>query len=165
MTSSALFSDCRRYRYWLSRVWDDSKPVVCFIGLNPSTADEKANDPTVRRCISFAQRWDAGALLMLNIFAWRATKPADLWKAHKRYIDVVGPENLSSKLAGYAKEFRAQTVIAAWGNCPTDRGRIVADLLRREALELHCLRTNRDGSPAHPLYLPYGLQPTPWTVF
>ncbi len=73
MRTDAKLSDCRIYRYALWRIWDDAKPLVMFIGLNPSTADETEDDPTIRRCISFAQNWGYGGLYMANLFVFRAT--------------------------------------------------------------------------------------------
>ena len=75
MRTDAVFSDCRKYRYALWRVWDESKPVAVFIGLNPSTADEVNDDPTVKRCVNFAQEWGYGGLCMANLFAFMATDP------------------------------------------------------------------------------------------
>jgi hypothetical protein len=71
--TGAIFSDCRKYRFALRRNWDESKPYVMFIGLNPSTADEIENDPTINRCISYARSWGYGGLFMANLFAFRAT--------------------------------------------------------------------------------------------
>ena len=72
MKSHATFSSCKKYRYSLFRIWDEDKPLVLFIGLNPSTADEKEDDPTIRRCINFAKQWGYGGLIMGNLFAFRA---------------------------------------------------------------------------------------------
>ena len=77
----AVFSPCRTYRYALSRVWAADKPYALFIGLNPSTADETLDDPTIRRCIDFAKRWGYGGLVMANLFAYRATDPAVMKRA------------------------------------------------------------------------------------
>ena len=105
----ALFSPCRKYRYTLWRIWAPDKPYACFLGLNPSTADETADDPTVRRCIDYSKRWGMGSLLMLNIFAYRSTDPEKM----KAVADPVGPDNdrWIKEIAG-----NAGIVIAAWGN-------------------------------------------------
>ena len=85
-----IFSPCRRYRYTLWRAWDMFNPgYVMFIGLNPSTADEVQDDPTIRRCIGYAKEWGYGAFCMTNIFAFRATDP----RVMKAQADPVGPEN------------------------------------------------------------------------
>jgi len=83
MKSHATFSPCRKYRYSLFRIWDEDKSLVLFIGLNPSTADEKEDDPTIRRCINFAKQWGwgYGGLIMGNLFSFRATQPSDLKQA------------------------------------------------------------------------------------
>lgn len=75
MNTNAILSEDRKYRYVLSRIWDESKPMVMIIGLNPSTADETKNDPTIIRCIDFAKSWGYGGVYMLNLFAFRATLP------------------------------------------------------------------------------------------
>ena len=87
--SGAVFSDCRKYRYALWRMWDENKPLVMIIGLNPSTADETGNDPTITRCISFARSWGYGAVCVTNLFGFRATAPSQL----KVYHDPIGKEN------------------------------------------------------------------------
>ena len=109
MIKNAIFSPCRRYRYALWRTWDQNKPSVLFIGLNPSTADETNDDPTLTRCINYAKYWGYGSVCIANIFAYRATKPKELF-ARKR---IIGKENNHwlFKLA-----IDADLVIAAWGN-------------------------------------------------
>ena len=73
---NATFSSCRAYRYSLSRIWDKKKKLVLLIGLNPSTADEKVDDPTIRRCVNYAKNWGYGGFLMVNLFAYRTTLPS-----------------------------------------------------------------------------------------
>ena len=85
----ARFSDCRLYRYQLWRIWDEGRPYLNVIGLNPSTADETRDDPTIRRCIDYAKRWNYGGLFMTNIFAFRATLPAVM----KKQVEPVGSDN------------------------------------------------------------------------
>ncbi len=109
MTKNAVISEDQLYRYSLERVWDTSKPTVLFICLNPSTADAKTDDPTVRRMIGFAKQFGFGRLLVGNLFAFRATKPSDLLAANA----PIGPEN-DTYLSKMANE--AHTIIAAWGN-------------------------------------------------
>lgn len=150
----AVFSPCRRYRYALWRWWGGSDRHAMFIGLNPSTADEIHDDPTVRRCIAYARAWGFGGMWMTNLFGWRATDPADL----KRVDEPNGADNdwTLRRLARHA-----DLVVAAWGlhGAHRDRGLEVLRLLPR----LHCLRLTQQGFPAHPLYLPARLQPLPWT--
>ena len=78
LKSGAIFSSCRKYRYALWRNWDESKPRPMIIGLNPSTADEKENDPTIVRCINFAKSWGYGGVYVANLFAFRATLPIEM---------------------------------------------------------------------------------------
>ena len=104
----ATLSACRRYRYLLTRSWNPSAPTVLFIGLNPSTADAEHDDATSRICMRYAQRWGFGTLLLANLFAWRATQPADLFAAAR----PIGPRNNHTLRALQAQ---AQLVICAWG--------------------------------------------------
>jgi hypothetical protein len=150
MEREAVFSPCRRYRYALHRVWDPSLGVAMFIGLNPSTADEKVDDPTIRRCIAFARAWGFGALCMTNLFAYRATQPADMLAQD----DPVGPENDEHLRALAAL---AGVVVAAWGTHGTHGGRHRA--VRAMLPGLQYLRLTKNGHPGHPLYLPASLRP------
>ncbi len=156
MEPIARFSDCRRYRYTLWRTWSGNPGYVMFVGLNPSTADEVRDDPTVRRCIGFAKSWGFGAMCMTNLFAFRATKP----EAMKAAKDPVGPEN-DRHLRRVAR--KASLVVAAWGVHGTYLGREA--VVRGKLPRLHCLGLTRDGLPKHPLYLPRGLKPALWTAF
>lgn len=157
MKRSATFSPCRRYRYALWRDWRDllgeDGGFVMFVGLNPSTADETNDDPTIRRCIRFTQSWGYSRLCMTNLFAWRATKPEDMMAAD----NPVGPDN-DATLLDLAS--RAAVVIAAWGVNGTHLGRDQA--VRAFLPRLHYLRLTADGHPGHPLYLPGALRPISW---
>jgi hypothetical protein len=143
------------YRYELTRKWGDGLPVV-FIGLNPSTADAETDDPTIRRCIAFAQRWGYGSLVMLNLFALRATDPA-VMMAHP---EPIGPENDEVLL----RWVTTTPAIACWGchGRHHHRDRIVYDMIRGADRWLYCLATNQDDTPAHPLYLPGNLVMQPY---
>jgi hypothetical protein len=125
--------------------------------LNPSTADERVLDPTCARARDFAERWGYGALLVTNVFAWRATDPDDM----KAADDPVGDGNDRAILRA-AQE--AKLVVCAWGNhgVHRERSNAVRRLLRGAGVALHVLRLNANGEPAHPLYLPARLRPTPW---
>lgn len=158
LDSGALFSPCRRWRYLLWRRWDENAPVCAFIGLNPSTADELANDPTVTRCINYAKAWGFGSLWMLNLFAFRATDP----KVMKAQAGAaVGPRNDEYLIAAGK---RADVVVAAWGCHGTfrDRELTVRRMMWASGVELSCLRETKGGHPQHPLYLPGDLTPQPW---
>lgn len=143
----------KQYRYSLWRIWDRELPAVMFIGLNPSTADAALDDPTLIRCIGFARDWGYGGVYTANLFAFRATDPRDM----KRATAPVGPDN--DRVIGELVN-KVDKVIAAWGNDGGWLGR--ADAVRELVPELHYLRMNRSGQPAHPLYLPRGLTPIPW---
>lgn len=157
MTSTerrTVFSPCRRYRYTLWREFReqaslfDSTPkvgYVQFIGLNPSTADETNNDPTVTRCINFTKAWGYPAYCMTNIFAWRDTDPS----AMKLSPDPVGPEN-NHWLLKIAST--ASLIVAAWGNHGTHLNRN-SDVMRLlSEFQLKCFKITQSGQPEHPLY-------------
>ena len=150
--SGAVFSDCRKFRYALWRMWDGDKPLVMIIGLNPSTADEKVNDPTITRCISFARSWGYGGVCVTNLFGFRATAPTEL----KSYHDPIGKEN-DAWVHEMAKE--AAIKVAAWGNHGKFLNRSVDFLSSLD--QLHCIKMNKSGEPAHPLYLKAELKPVP----
>lgn len=152
--SGAEFSPCRTWRYALWRRWGDPElrsSMLAVIGLNPSTADETEDDPTIRRCIAFAKRWRYDGLFMLNLFAFRATLPADM----KRAADPVGPTN---DQAIYRYCDQSSFILAAWGTHGTFRGRAeeVAKLL---SWPVYCLRLTKQGHPEHPLYVPGNQKP------
>lgn len=150
---TAIFSECRNYRYAIMREWDSSAPKVLFIGLNPSTADETTDDPTIRRCIGYAQSWGYGGLLMANLFAIRATDPKDMLS----HPDPVGPLNNEwlMELSG-----QAGITVAAWGAHGGHRDR--DEEIKKLISPLHCLAKTKQGKPRHPLYLPKHLTPVPY---
>ena len=143
VNKNAIFSDCRKYRYGLSRTWNGKKKTILFIGLNPSTANEKIDDPTIRRCINYAQNWGYGSLLMVNLFAYRATLPSEL----KNVKNPIGNDN-DLQIIELSK--KADIVVAAWGNEGTllNRDKEVKKILPN----LMCLKINKSGQPSHPLY-------------
>ncbi|WP_202443263.1 MULTISPECIES: DUF1643 domain-containing protein [Photobacterium] len=153
MKKSAVLSSCRKYRYELWRTWDDSKPYAMFIGLNPSTADETEDDPTIRRCINFAKSWGYGGLCMANLFAYRATQPEDM----KRASDPIGDKN-DETLILLAQN--AGVIVGAWGNDGVFLNR--SEDVRALISELNVLKVNKSGEPAHPLYLKSTLTPIKW---
>ncbi|EEE39025.1 hypothetical protein RKLH11_2871 [Rhodobacteraceae bacterium KLH11] len=155
--STAVYSDCEKYRYSLTRVWDPAGRKALFVMLNPSTATEVQNDPTVERCERRARALGFGAFQVTNIFAWRDTDPRKMRVA----VDPVGPENNSAILDGVEW---ADQVIAAWGTHGThlDRGPAVETLLRGTGRPLFHLGLTKDGHPKHPLYIAYTQQPELW---
>lgn len=146
----------RKYRWTLDRIWQPAAPLVCYVLLNPSTADEIKNDPTVSRCQARAINAGFGGLLVVNIFAWRSTDPRELYQV----ADPVGEFN-DTAILGAAR--KSQLVVCGWGKhgALQDRGERVLELIRKAGKVPHALRINSDGSPEHPLYLSYKLQPRP----
>lgn len=156
--STAIYSDCELYRYSLTRIWDDTGRRVNFVMLNPSTATEVQNDPTVERCERRARTLGYGSFAVTNIFAWRNTDP----RAMRAASDPVGPGNDAAIIE---RAEWANDVIAAWGThgAHLDRGSVVADLLQNAQRPLFHLGLSKAGHPKHPLYLPYTQQPQPWS--
>lgn len=148
----ADISACGRYRYSLLREWDDNEPPLVVVGLNPSTADANADDPTIRRCIGFAKRERSGGLLMLNLFALRSTNP----KALAAALDPVGPDNdrVMGDMARMAAE-EGVPIVCAWGNggLLLYRDVVVTELLRKVGTQLLVFGLTGCGQPKHPLYL------------
>lgn len=155
--SEAVFSECGTYRYRLSRTWMPGERRVTYVMLNPSTADEKRNDPTIARCQKRAQLLGFGGLDVVNLFAFRATDPADLRAAEH----PIGPDNdavLTSTCSS------ADLVLAAWGVHGRHRNRDehVLTLLNNLGTSMHVLGLTRHGLPRHPLYVSYAQRPLPW---
>lgn len=152
----------RAYRYTLWRSWQfdpmlsahwegitNEDKYLMVIGLNPSTADEEKNDPTIRRCINFAKSWGFGGLAMTNLFGFRATDPRDMKLAR----DPIGSEN-DHWLETVAKDPYCGMVLAAWGVHGSHGGRnISVETLITAHKPLYALKLNDDGSPGHPLYV------------
>ncbi len=155
--SLAVYSDCEAYRYELTRQWDPQAPRALFVMLNPSTATEVQNDPTVERCERRARALGFGAFRVTNIFAYRATDP----RVMRAQPDPVGPENDATILAGAAW---ADRVICAWGThgAHLGRGAAVAHLLRATGCAMFHLGLSQAGHPKHPLYIGYQVQPVAW---
>lgn len=148
---SATLSECGTYRYELSRVWSLDGPRVLFVMLNPSTADHDVDDPTIRKCSGFAKRWGFSGLVVVNLFAFRATKPADLKKAEH----PVGELNRDYLLNG---ALECDEIVCAWGAHGKlhGRGLYVRTLLKAHGERrggLKCLGMTKGGQPRHPLYL------------
>ena len=151
----AALSRCGTYRYALWREWDGGAPTVLFIGLNPSTADRRRDDPTIRRCIRFARDWGFGRLTVANLFALRATDPRVVMRA----AAPVGPRN-DRWLHRLSRE--ASLVVVAWGVHGSHRGRD-AEVLRMLPPPT-CLGVTRGGAPLHPLYVRADARPVDLTL-
>ena len=156
--STAIYSDCEKYRYILTRIWDGTGRKVLFIMLNPSTATEVQNDPTVERCERRARVLGFGSFRVNNIFAWRDTDPQKMRAAP----DPVGPANdsLIRESCHWADQ-----IICAWGThgAYLDRGAKVSAILLSTGRSLFHFGLTKSGHPRHPLYIAYAKQPEPWT--
>lgn len=155
---SAQFDPTGQYRYWLHRRWDEARPEIVLIMLNPSRADHQQDDPTLRRCIRLAQQWHYGSLTVVNLFAYCSPSPQQL----KIATDPVGKDNDSQILQVCET---AGQILLAWGNWGNLQGRDqqVLDLLQPYRDRLYCLGLNRTGQPRHPLYVPRNTKLCPWT--
>lgn len=173
--SGALLSPDRMYRYALWRIWDDTRPLINFIGFNPSTADELIDDPTIRRCVGYAQSWverrgvtdkepnppieqSFGGIYMTNLFAYRHTHPKYLLKAQ----DPIGVEN-DIHLINIAR--KCNIVVFSWGNLLPklklmERDTAIISLFKKnfadpfnQTVKVNHLGKTKAGNPRHPLYL------------
>lgn len=153
MISGAHFSGCRTWRYSLWRRWSEGT-TLAVIGLNPSTADETQDDPTIRRCIRFAKDWGHGRFVMLNLFGVRSPYPQII----KDSPDPIGPDNDDTILAACSE---ASQVLFAWGahDAARDRGRLVAGMLGDIGIKPICLGKTKAGFPRHPLYIKADTRP------
>lgn len=190
MTKAATISPCGRYRYTLSRSWDAQGSLlaltltdfpstvaalqivrkIIWICLNPSDADATNDDPTVRKLIGFSSRFDATALVILNLFAYRTPYPVALLEAAAAGTDIIGPENdnhLKYILGAPDVLDGTSQVFFAWGSLPgqlkklaESRISLVSSLVANPV----CLRKTKDSQPWHPLYVPYDVKPIPWNL-
>ena len=172
---SALLSVCGNYRYTLGRHFDEQPPGVkrvVFIMLNPSTADADDNDPTITRCMGYAQSWGCSDLIVVNLFPLRATDPKEL-RTHPQPEGVPFPEPLPESPAGTMLEYAnydfiqracrsAWRVICAWGTHSMARRQYETIAANIKLPTLYCLERAKNGAPKHPLYLKKDLQPIPW---
>ena len=156
--STATYSDDERYRYVLTRTWDAAGARAHFVMLNPSTATEYQNDPTVERCERRARALGFGAFRVTNIFAYRATDPRDM----RLQADPVGGPANDAAIREAA--LWARLTVCAWGThgAHLGRGAAVEALLRATGRPLATLGLSKDGHPKHPLYIAYTVEPSPW---
>lgn len=164
MNGTAIISANKKFRYLLTRTWSESSSIryVNFIGLNPSTADAKEDDATIRRCIRFAKDWGYDGLSMTNLCAYRSRDPGAL-RDHPHHMTSHCNQVNDRFLAEQAQW--ADLVICCWGTHGViqDRGSIVHRRLKRLIGDkVMCLGLTKDGFPKHPLRLPASTQPTPW---
>lgn len=148
--TGAIFDPTGQYRYSLWRDWDPTGRRVGFVMLNPSQADEIADDPTIRRCVGFARSWGYGAVEVVNLFAYRTPHP----KLLRQVSDPVGVDN-----DHYLKQLaqRVDRIVLAWGNWGSLHGRDRAVLqLLTSSNSLYCFGFTKQQQPRHPLYLRNG---------
>jgi hypothetical protein len=147
-SARATFSNCRKYRYTLSRTWDAGLPTACWLLLNPSTADEQKLDPTLRRCVGFSRAWGFGSMVVANLFAIRSPYPRHVYAA----ADPVGPQN-DAHIRRLTRA--AGKVIVGWGVHGAHGGRNekIVRLLIKWNVEPWCLGLTEQGHPRHPLYV------------
>jgi hypothetical protein len=146
MNSGAIISEDGKYHYQLWRIWDNTKPLVLWIMLNPSTADADIDDPTIRRCIGFTRMWGYGGLYVGNLFAYRATNPK---KLHSVYNPMGNPKNRIH--LRFMRE-KTEKIICAWGSFKGKNIPYYYEVFRKYA-DNYCLGTTKNGNPKHPLYL------------
>ena len=156
LMKDAIFDDTKKYRYSLTRVWNPKAGKVTFILLNPSTADALEDDPTVKKCYGFSNRWGYGAMEIVNLFALRATDPSEL----KNVNDPVGKDNDEYIIKAVES---ADLVILGWGNECSFSTRDIKLLKKIAKYNPHCLYINKSGKPKHPLYASYSLKPVEYS--
>lgn len=158
MEKDATISSCGLHRYKLSRIWDNKKPLVLFVMLNPSTADANEDDPTIRRCIGYAKSWGYGGLMVGNLFSFRATDPKEL---KEKKNDIQDIETICTNHSSLKEMHEVcEITVCAWGNPPIQ--------VFGEPLEgltnLHYLELTKSGNPKHPLYLKKDLKPIRYEI-
>lgn len=163
MLGTATFDPKGIYRYRLTRCWDETVPAITWIMLNPSTADHRVDDATLRRVVGFSRSWGFGTVVVVNLFALIASRPGNLTDAPV----PVGPDNdaaIADSVSG------SGMVIAAWGNHgalqnPSTglprHGEVLQLLVAGSTNEIRCLGTTGSGQPRHPLYVSATTRPVP----
>jgi hypothetical protein len=153
ITRTAVFSDDKLYRYRLERTFDEDLLKVAFVGVNPSIADDIADDKTITKCINYAKTWGYGGIVMVNLFAFISTDPSQL----KSIGNPVGTDNDKHLNEVFNSFGTIGKIVCCWGENGKlfDRDKEVLKMID----EPYCLRINADDSPAHPLYLPIDLEP------
>lgn len=158
----AVFSPCMAYRYWLEWRWSEAPALIVWM-LNPSTADHQKLDPTISGLVKRAKRWGYGAVIVINLFAYRATDPRDM----KAQADPIGPANDALSEIAIARSIDSGfPIVCGWGNHGLHRGRDswARDLARLRACPLSAFAITGEGQPQHPLYIAHDIRPEPWTI-
>lgn len=163
MDRGAFISKCKKYRYGLWRQWDTKKASVAFFMLNPSTADGEQDDPTIRKCMTYAYGWGYGGLYVVNLSPYRATDPKELSK-----VEV--PDSIIENNVIHIRSLEpaVNTFICSWGanKVPEKVRQSIKDVILelQEKGKLYKLGLNKNGTPKHPLYLSNKLLPTKFEV-
>jgi hypothetical protein len=155
--TGATTSNDNLYRYELVREWESllhptaphDRPGVLWIMLNPSTADGMKDDPTIRRCVDFTDRWGYQSLKVVNLYALRCTRPIHL----EHHPDPVGPRNLKHLRAVLQDSEHYPIVVAAWGGHQGPEPAPSQQTIYRSLRQIDCLGFTNDGHPRHPLYV------------
>ncbi len=156
--SGAVFNDStRRFRYALWRAWQPTGHRLLFIGLNPSTANDIKDDPTIRRLIGFAKSWDFGGLFAGNLFSLVTANPDVLWHSSSPELPN-GPNDVAIK----RMREHSSMVLVGWGNEGRYAGARPREVLALLGEPVFCLNTTKVGEPGHPLYMPLSSQPIPY---
>ncbi|NNE87852.1 MAG: DUF1643 domain-containing protein [Silicimonas sp.] len=157
--SEAVYSDCERYRYALTRLWEPKGKRLLYIMLNPSKATELANDPTIERCERRAKILGYGAFRVCNLFALRETEPARLKKAKR-------PEGRNNSEQLLSAVDWCDDVLCAWGVHGThrDQAKTLIPFLLQTERPLLALGVTKEGHPRHPLYVSYKTLPAPFAA-
>lgn len=160
----AVFSDDGMYRYRYVREWDASLPMVAFLLLNPSKAGVEREDPTSKKVIEFARRFvhngqRFGRVEIVNPYAYIATDPDDLYAAHKKGVDVVGPMNRAHVTHVLR---RAALRVLGWGVNDVSHSPLASEDFLARFGAFHCLGRTKGGEPCHPLMLAYATQLEPY---
>lgn len=149
--NGAKFSECGKYRYALWRIWDETKPLVMFVGLNPSTADVEKDDPTINRVTQISKNLNYGGFYMMNLFALVTPYREELIKS----VDPIGDNDKYLRdIAGKCSDY-----IFAWGAFKEAKDRSLALCKIIAGSKPKALIINKDGSPRHPLYVPVNTKP------
>lgn len=157
----AYISTNGQHRLYLTRIWDRALPLVGFVMINPSTADATIDDPTIRKCMGYAEKWGNGGIYVVNLFSFRSKDPEDLHAAssEQRNSDV------SDFYIRKAAE-KCPVVVLGWGangDPYLDRvAEVYALLTQNSSTQVRCLKVTKSGQPGHPLYLKYEMPLIPW---
>lgn len=150
--TAAIISPCGRYRYLLQR---GEAPACSIVLLNPSTADAETDDRTTNKLKGFTRDWGYPGYDLYNVGAGRATDPRD-WLAMD---DPIGPDNDFYLTLAACRPL----IVVGWGNnAPADLVARAVNILTQGGAELWCLGVNDNGSPKHPLYIPYSARLQRW---